>query len=43
MLEFSPNARILLVRADNIGDVLLTTPAAAALRKRYPKAFEKSI
>lgn len=39
MLEFAPNVRILLVRADNIGDVLLTTPAAASLRKRYPLAF----
>lgn len=39
MLEFAPEARILLVRADNIGDVLLTTPAAASLRARYPLAF----
>jgi heptosyltransferase-3 len=29
---------ILVVRADKIGDVVLTTPAIAALRKKYPKA-----
>jgi len=29
---------ILVVRTDKIGDVVLTTPAIAALRKRYPKA-----
>ena len=32
------NARILLVRRDNIGDLVCTTPAIAALRKRYPDA-----
>jgi heptosyltransferase-3 len=31
-------SRILVVRSDKIGDVVLTTPAIAALRKRYPKA-----
>ncbi len=30
--------RILLVRTDKIGDVVLTTPAIAALRKKYPHA-----
>ncbi len=34
-----PQTRFLLVRTDNIGDVLLTTPAVAALRRKYPKAF----
>lgn len=29
---------ILIVRTDRIGDVVLTTPAIAALRKAYPKA-----
>jgi ADP-heptose:LPS heptosyltransferase len=29
---------ILVVRTDKIGDVVLTTPAIAALRKRYPTA-----
>lgn len=31
-------SRILVVRSDKIGDVVLTTPAIAALRKRYPQA-----
>jgi ADP-heptose:LPS heptosyltransferase len=30
--------RILLVRTDKIGDVVLTTPAIAALRAKYPQA-----
>lgn len=30
--------RILVVRTDKIGDVVLTTPAIAALRKRFPEA-----
>lgn len=34
----SPSARILLVRTDRMGDVLLTTPAFSALRKAYPAA-----
>ena len=29
---------ILVVRSDKIGDVVLTTPAIAALRKKYPEA-----
>lgn len=36
MLEPS---RILIVRTDKIGDVVLTTPAIAALRKRFPQAY----
>lgn len=39
MLKFLPQTRILLVRTDNVGDVLLTTPALNALRAKYPKAF----
>jgi heptosyltransferase-3 len=31
--------RILVVRTDKIGDVLLTTPAISALRKHFPDAF----
>jgi ADP-heptose:LPS heptosyltransferase len=31
-------SRVLLVRTDKIGDVVLTTPAIAALRKKLPKA-----
>lgn len=30
--------KILLIRLDNIGDVLVTTPSIRALRKRYPKS-----
>ncbi|RMI03333.1 MAG: glycosyltransferase family 9 protein, partial [Calditrichaeota bacterium] len=30
--------RILLIRTDRIGDVVLTTPAATALKERYPEA-----
>ncbi len=33
-----PYQNILIVRTDRIGDVVLTTPAIAALRKAYPKA-----
>lgn len=31
--------RILIVRNDNIGDVILTTPAIEALRRYYPDAY----
>lgn len=31
------NKKILLVRNDNIGDLICTTPAIEALRKKYPK------
>lgn len=31
--------KILVVRNDNIGDVILTTPAIEALRKRFPDAY----
>ncbi len=36
-LPLSPR-RILVVRLDSIGDVLLSEPAIAALRRRFPKA-----
>jgi ADP-heptose:LPS heptosyltransferase len=32
------NARILIIRRDNIGDLVCTTPFIRALRKRYPAA-----
>jgi ADP-heptose:LPS heptosyltransferase len=33
------NARVLLIRPDHIGDVLLTTPALALLRQSMPSAY----
>ena len=33
------NKKILLVRNDNLGDLVCTTPAIEALRKKYPKAI----
>jgi heptosyltransferase-2 len=39
MIALKKKPRILLVRPDKIGDVVLTTPAAAAVRERYPDAF----
>jgi heptosyltransferase III len=30
------NKKILLVRNDNVGDLICTTPAIEALRKKYP-------
>lgn len=43
MLETSPNnpttqRRILIIRRDNIGDLVCTTPLIAALRKMFPHA-----
>lgn len=32
-------ARILVIRRDNIGDLVLTTPLLAALRRRFPQAW----
>lgn len=32
-------SRILVIRRDNIGDLVCTTPLIAALRARYPRAF----
>ena len=34
----SPPKKILVIRRDNIGDLVCTTPAIAALRKHYPGA-----
>ena len=36
--RFKEPKRILLIRLEHIGDVLLTTPAFRALRKRFPNA-----
>lgn len=38
-MALNESSRILLVRTDKIGDVTLTTPAIAALRKKYPDAY----
>ncbi|MGZ3711781.1 MAG: glycosyltransferase family 9 protein, partial [Bdellovibrionota bacterium] len=39
-MKFAPPelSRILLVRTDKIGDVVLTTPAIAAMRRKFPNA-----
>ena len=39
MIRLGPKPRLLLVRPDKIGDVVLTTPAVAAVRERFPEAF----
>jgi heptosyltransferase-2 len=36
--KFAPNARILIVKFNAIGDVVMTTPAIRDLRQAYPKA-----
>jgi heptosyltransferase-3 len=36
--RFHPSDRILIVRTDRIGDVVLSLPVISALRKRFPKA-----
>lgn len=38
LLSLPPRPRILVIRRDNIGDLVCTTPAIAALRKHYPNA-----
>lgn len=38
-MEITEHKRILIVRTDRIGDVILTTPAVKALRRAYPRAF----
>lgn len=35
---FNSLSKILIIRRDNIGDLVCTTPAIAALRKKYPEA-----
>ena len=37
-LTLPPRPKILIVRRDNIGDLVCTTPAIAALRRHYPDA-----
>lgn len=37
-LSLPPRPRILVIRRDNIGDLVCTTPAIAALRQHYPDA-----
>ena len=39
MIDHSRIKRILIVRTDRIGDVVLSTPVARILRKTFPKAF----
>lgn len=39
MISLDGIKKILIVRNDNIGDVILTTPAVEALRKCYPDAY----
>ena len=38
-VEPSGTPRILIVRRDNIGDLVCTTPLIAALRERLPRAW----
>lgn len=38
-MKSSHNLKILVIRRDNIGDLILTTPLIAALRSRYPQAW----
>lgn len=38
-LRLKPDARILITRTDRIGDVVLSTPVIAAIKKKYPRAF----
>jgi lipopolysaccharide heptosyltransferase II len=38
-IRSAESARILIVRTDRIGDVLLSTPVIAAVRKAYPSAY----
>lgn len=38
-LNLGETPRILVIRRDNIGDLLCTTPLIAALRARYPRAW----
>lgn len=39
MKELPPQARILIIRLSAIGDVVRTLPAAALLRKNYPRSY----
>src|SRR5450759_4565553 len=37
-MEIDERSSILIVRRDNIGDLVCTTPLISALRRRYPRA-----
>lgn len=37
--QLPPDARILVIRPDHVGDVLFTTPALRALRRYWPQAY----
>ena len=37
-LPATQEPKILIVRRDNIGDLICTTPLISALRRRYPRA-----
>ena len=37
-MAIDPRSRILIIRRDNIGDLVCTTPLISALRRRYPQA-----
>ena len=38
MKDYAQPKNILIIRTDRIGDVVLTTPAISALRRRFPQA-----
>ncbi len=38
-IRIDPQARILITRADRIGDFVLSTPVLKAVREKYPKAW----
>jgi heptosyltransferase-3 len=38
-LSPDPAPKILIIRRDNIGDLVCTTPLIAALRQRFPAAW----
>ncbi len=37
-MAIDPRSKILIIRRDNIGDLVCTTPLISALRRRYPRA-----
>jgi len=38
-LSLQPTPKILIIRRDNIGDLVCTTPLIAALRQRFPEGW----
>ena len=38
-MSLNPSPKILIIRRDNIGDLVCTTPLIAALRRRFPQAW----